>query len=101
MGREMFAISFWKLFFQICHFVQLEIFATSSLRTKLQPLVTALYLYLTCDHHGYPNTSTHSTYLGDVNYNKNVPANIVSAISLATFKARLNGYDLSKFAVLF
>jgi len=30
-----------------------------------------------------------------------LPANIVSATSLAMFKARLNGLDLSKFAVLF
>jgi len=30
-----------------------------------------------------------------------LPANIVSATSLATFKAHLNGLDLSKFAVVF
>ena len=30
-----------------------------------------------------------------------LPANIMSATSLALFKARLNGLDLSKFAVLF
>ena len=30
-----------------------------------------------------------------------LPANIVSATSLAMFKTRLNGLDLSKFAVLF
>ena len=30
-----------------------------------------------------------------------LPANIVSATSLAMFKARLNGLDVSKFAVLF
>ena len=30
-----------------------------------------------------------------------LPANIVSATSLTMFKARLNGLDLSKFAVLF
>ena len=30
-----------------------------------------------------------------------LPANVLSATSLAMFKARLNGLDLSKFAVLF
>ena len=30
-----------------------------------------------------------------------LPVNIVSATSLTMFKARLNGLDLSKFAVLF
>ena len=30
-----------------------------------------------------------------------LPANIVSATSLAMFKARLSDFDLSKFAVLF